>query len=87
MLEAGLHSLKGTPGITDIRNIGFMGAIDLEPIAGKPGLRATEIFERGLKTDLLLRFTGDTLAFAPPFTASESEITQMVDAVKKLVVQ
>jgi beta-alanine--pyruvate transaminase len=87
VLEAGLHSLKGTPGITDIRNIGLMGAIDLEPIAGKPGLRATEVFERGLKTDLLLRFTGDTLAFAPPFTATESEIGQMVEAVKKLVVQ
>jgi beta-alanine--pyruvate transaminase len=87
VLQDGLHSLKGTPGITDIRNIGLMGAIDLAPVAGKPGLRATEVFEKGLQSDLLLRFTGDTLAFAPPFTATESELAQMIDSVKRLVTQ
>jgi beta-alanine--pyruvate transaminase len=87
VLQDGLHSLKGTPGITDIRNIGLMGAIDLEPVAGKPGLRATQVFEKGLQSDLLLRFTGDTLAFAPPFTATESELAQMMDSVKRLVTQ
>ena len=32
--EDGLHSLKGEPHVIDIRNIGLVGAVELEPIAG-----------------------------------------------------
>ena len=32
--EDALHSLKGEPHVIDIRNIGLIGAIELEPIAG-----------------------------------------------------
>jgi beta-alanine--pyruvate transaminase len=35
-----LHSLKGLPNVIDIRNIGLVGGIELEPIAGKPTKRA-----------------------------------------------
>ena len=34
--EEALHSLKGLPHIIDIRNIGLMGAIELEPRRGCP---------------------------------------------------
>ena len=34
--EDALHSLKGEPHVIDIRNIGLVGAIELEPIAGEP---------------------------------------------------
>ena len=85
IFEQALHSLREVPGVTDIRNIGLMGAVDLAPIEGKPGLRAMEVFEAGLKRDILLRFTGDTLAFAPPFISSEDEIHQMVASVRALI--
>ena len=35
--EDGLHSLRDLPGVLDIRNLGFMGAIELESTPGKPG--------------------------------------------------
>src|SRR5690349_12187583 len=45
-LEAGfekaIHALKGSPHVIDVRNIGLMGAVELEPRAGAPGARAYE---------------------------------------------
>ncbi|MBW8855589.1 MAG: aspartate aminotransferase family protein, partial [Bradyrhizobium sp.] len=34
--EQALHSLKGTRHVIDIRNLGLIGAVELEPIAGRP---------------------------------------------------
>jgi len=31
-----LHSLKGAPHVIDVRNIGLMGAVELEPRKGEP---------------------------------------------------
>jgi beta-alanine--pyruvate transaminase len=44
-----------------------------------------ELFERGLDTGILLRFTGDTLAVAPPFIATEDEIELMVARIRELL--
>ncbi len=39
-----LHGLKGLPHVIDIRNIGLVGAVELEPIAGAPTKRAFAAF-------------------------------------------
>ena len=44
-----IHSLKGEPHVTDIRTIGLIGAIELEPIAGEPTKRAFSAFVQGLR--------------------------------------
>ena len=44
-----VHSLKGLPNVIDIRNIGLVGGIELEPIAGEPGKRAFERLPRLLR--------------------------------------
>ena len=31
-----LHSLKGLPGVIDVRNIGLVGGVELTPVAGQP---------------------------------------------------
>jgi beta-alanine--pyruvate transaminase len=41
-----VHSLKGLPHVIDLRNLGLIGAIELEPIPGKPGARAFDVFVR-----------------------------------------
>ena len=41
-----MMSLKGQPNVVDIRTVGLLAGIDLEPIAGKPGLRGYEATER-----------------------------------------
>src|SRR6266852_5555292 len=82
VLEQAVHSLKGEPGIVDIRNIGLAAAIELEPVPAKPGLRALKVFERGMEEGMLFRFTGDTIAVAPPFISTKLEIEKMADKLR-----
>jgi beta-alanine--pyruvate transaminase len=82
VLEQAVHSLKGEPGVADIRNIGLAAAVELEPLPGKPGLRALKVFERGIEEGMLYRFTGDTIAMAPPFISTPSEIDAMVGKLR-----
>ena len=80
----GLHSLRDSPNVKDIRNIGFMGAVELEGIPGKPGARAFNIFERCFhEKDLLLRITGDTVAFSPPLIAEKTHLDEMFGKLKE----
>jgi beta-alanine--pyruvate transaminase len=85
VIEDAFHSLKGEPGIIDIRNAGLSAAVELEPIAGKPGLRALNLFEAAIDEGQLYRAAGDTLAVAPPYLVSKDEIGRMVDTIRKLV--
>jgi beta-alanine--pyruvate transaminase len=82
-LEQAVHSLRGEPHVTDIRNIGLAAAIELAPIAGQPGLRAIRVFEKALDEGLLLRFSGDILAVAPPFVSSVADIEAMVEGIRR----
>lgn len=82
VLENAVHALKGEPGVLDIRNIGLAAAFDLEPLPGKPGLRALQVFERALDAGAYVRFTGDTIAVAPPFIATPAEIGNLVEALR-----
>ena len=77
--EEALHSLRGKPHVTDIRNLGLMGALDLAPREGAPGARGYEVLNRCLKAGLLVRYTGDTIALSPPLIVSEDEIARIVD--------
>ncbi|MFZ9478028.1 MAG: aspartate aminotransferase family protein [Steroidobacteraceae bacterium] len=83
VLEDAIHSLRGEPLVTDIRNLGLAAAIDVAAVPGKPALRAFQVFEQALNRGLMLRFTGETLALAPPFISSEREIRDAVEALRE----
>ena len=83
VLEEAIHSLRGEPLVADIRNIGLAAAIDVAPVPGQPGLRAFQVFERALDEGLLPRFTGETLALAPPFVSTDAEIREAVEALRR----
>src|SRR6266516_5968824 len=85
VLERAAHSLKGEPGVVDIRNIGLVAAVELEPIAGKPGLRALKVFERAMEDGMLFRFTGDIIAMAPPFISTKVEIETMAEKLRAAI--
>jgi beta-alanine--pyruvate transaminase len=85
VLEDAIHSLKGEPGVIDIRNCGLAAAIDLEPLPGKPGLRAVKVFEEALRRGQLPRFTGDTIAVGPPFISTPQELAKMVDDLRDAI--
>jgi beta-alanine--pyruvate transaminase len=79
--EDGLHSLKGLPHVLDIRNIGMIGAVELEPIPGWPAKRAFSAFLEGFEKGILMRTTGDTIAMSPPLIIKKSEIDVLIDTL------
>jgi beta-alanine--pyruvate transaminase len=84
-VERAAHSLKGLPHVIDIRNIGMVAAIELEPIAGKPGARAFEAFLRAYQKNVLIRTTGDTVALSPALIAEKKELDQMFETVREVL--
>jgi beta-alanine--pyruvate transaminase len=75
--EDGVHSLKGRPHVIDLRNLGLIGAVELEPIPGKPGMRGYNTFVRAFEKGLLVRVTGDIIAMSPPLIIEPSHIDQV----------
>ncbi|WP_374311511.1 aspartate aminotransferase family protein [Dongia sp.] len=76
--ENAIHSLKGTKHVIDLRNIGLVGAIELESRPGKPGARAMDAFLKAYEKGMLIRVTGDIIAMSPPFIVEKSHIDQAV---------
>lgn len=73
-----LHSLKGLPHVIDIRNLGLIGAVELEPIPGKPTMRAFDAFLKAFEKGLLIRTTGDIIALSPPLIISKAQIDELI---------
>jgi beta-alanine--pyruvate transaminase len=80
-LENAVHALKGLPHVIDVRNVGMVAGVELEPIAGKPTARAMSVFTRCWEKGVLIRTTGDTLAFSPPLIAEKAHLDQIVGTV------
>jgi beta-alanine--pyruvate transaminase len=83
VLEEAVHTLRDEPHVVDIRNIGLMAAVELEPIAGQPGVRGYRAFERGLDEGVLLRVSGEIIALAPPFISSADEVRTMIESLRR----
>jgi beta-alanine--pyruvate transaminase len=81
VFENAVHSLKGAANVVDIRNIGMMAAIELEPRADGPALRALDAFRRCFDAGVLVRTTGDTIALTPPLIIDEPQIDQIVTTI------
>jgi beta-alanine--pyruvate transaminase len=80
--EEAMHSLRDAPHVIDIRNLGLIGGIELEPRPGAPTQRALEAFRKCFDKGVLIRVTGDILAFSPPLIIEKSQIDQIVDTVR-----
>jgi beta-alanine--pyruvate transaminase len=83
--EEALHSLKGTRHVIDIRNMGLIGAIELEPIAGEPTKRAFGAFLKAYEKGILIRTTGDIIAMSPPLIIEKSHIDQLVGTLREVL--
>ncbi len=81
VLESAVHSLRGAPHITDIRNIGMAAGFTLEARPGEPLRRPFEVAMRCWEKGFYIRFAGDCLAIAPPFTIESQEIDSLVNAI------
>jgi len=83
--EDALHSLKDAPHVIDIRNIGLVGAIELEPIDGQPTKRAFSAFLKAFEKNLLIRTTGDIIAMSPPLIVEKEHIDQIVTILREVL--
>jgi beta-alanine--pyruvate transaminase len=83
--EDGLHSLKGLPHVIDIRNIGLVGAVELQPIEGQPTKRAFAAFLKAFEAGVLIRTTGDIIALSPPLIVEKSHIDQIVGTLADIL--
>lgn len=79
--EDAVHGLRGRPHVIDIRNLGLVAGIELEPIAGRPTARAYDAFVRCYEKGVLVRTTGDILALSPPLIVERGQIDEICDAI------
>lgn len=86
--ENALHGLKGLPHVKDLRNLGLVGAIELESRPGAAGTRGADAMKAAWADGLMIRVTGDTIAMSPPLIISEAEIeelfTKLADILRKI---
>ena len=86
VLADAMMSLKGLPNVVDIRTVGLLAGIDLEPLPGKPGLRGFQATERMYHDlNIYVRVAMDTLVVAPPLIATEADIAEIRDRVAKII--
>lgn len=83
--ETALHGLKDHPHVIDIRNLGLIGAIELEPISGEPTKRAFSAFLDAYERGLLIRTTGDIIALSPPLIIEKSQIDEIVGTLSDVL--
>ena len=82
MFADALHSLKDEPYVIDVRNFGLIGAVELTPIEGQPTARAMGIFRDCFDKGLIIRTTGDTVAFSPPLIVKETQIEETIETIR-----
>ena len=75
--EDAAHALQGLPHVIDVRNYRLILGLELEPVAGKTGARAFEVFTKCFERGLLVRQTADILALSPPLTVTPAQIDEM----------
>ena len=83
--EQALHSLKGERHVIDIRNIGLVGAIELESIPGAPTKRAFAAFVKAFEQGVLIRTTGDIIALSPPLIVEKQHIDTIVETLRGIL--
>lgn len=83
--EDAVHSLRGAPGVIDVRNMGLVAGIELESRSGAVGARAAEVFLKCFERGVLVRVTGDTIALSPPLIVERGHIDEIVGTLAETI--
>ncbi len=78
--EQQVHSLKGRKHLVDIRNIGLAAGFTLEAWPNEPAKRPFEVAMKCLAKGFYVRYGGDTVQLAPPFTSEKAELERLLSA-------
>ena len=79
--ENAVHQLKGTKHIVDIRNFGLAAGFTLEHAPGEPAKRPFEVAMKCFEKGFYVRYGGDTIQLAPPFTSEKAELDRLLTAL------
>jgi beta-alanine--pyruvate transaminase len=80
--EDALHSLRDAKHVIDVRNLGLIGGIELEPRPGAATQRALEVYRACFDAGVLIRVTGDIIALSPPLIIEREQVDQIVDTIR-----
>ena len=80
-----VHSLRELPNVVDIRSLGLVAGIELQPRAGKPTDRAVRIFHRCFDAGVLIRTTGDIVALSPPLIVEAGHIDRIIGTLGEAI--
>ena len=83
--EDALHSLRALPNVIDLRNLGLVGGIELEPRPNAPGTRGFEVFLECFNRGALVRVTGDIIALSPPLIIERSQIDMLLETLSEAI--
>lgn len=83
--EDAVHSLRDAPHVIDIRNLGLIAGIELDPIAGEPTKRAFSAFLDAYEHNVLIRTTGDIIALSPPLIIEKSHIDTLFGTLRDVL--
>ena len=85
VFEDALHSLKGTRYISDIRNYGLAGALQIEHYPGEPARRPFEIAMKCWEKGFYVRYGADTIQLGLPFIVEKEEIDRVVNVLGEAI--
>ena len=81
-----VHSLRGSPNVIDVRNLGLVGAVELAPRDSKPGARGLDVMIDCFGNEnLLIRVTGDIIALSPPLIIEREQIDQTIERLGRVL--
>ena len=83
--EDAIHSLRDAPHVIDTRNLGLIGAVELEPIAGAPTKRAFSAFIKAFEEGFMIRTTGDIIAMSPPLIVEKEHIDELIGKLRTVL--
>ena len=85
--EDAAHALAGARHVIDVRNLGLVAGIELQPRPGAPGARAMEVFHRCFDEGVLVRVTGDIIALSPPLIIQTGQIDEIFGKIGEVLAQ
>ena len=79
------HAMRSVPGVVDVREMGLIAGIELEPRPGKPTARALDVFRRCFDDGVLVRVTGDIVALSPPLIIEKQHVDRIFETLSDAI--
>ncbi len=79
------HAMRDIPGVIDVRDMGLIAGIELEPRKGAPTARAMEVFRWCFDHGVLVRVTGDIVALSPPLIIENHHVDRIFDTLSEAI--